>query len=103
MRLTRVHVDAGLHTGSELELPETSAAHLTRVLRLQIGDSCVVFDGREVHELTQERVSGTNLRGTGCSYASALAVFLARGNPLVQAAARAQQHVAGQIRSYTET
>ena len=46
MRLTRVHVDAGLHTGSELELPETSAAHLTRVLRLQAGDSCVVFDGR---------------------------------------------------------
>jgi len=63
----------------------------------------LVFDGHEVHELTQERVSGPNVRGTGCSYASALAVFLARGNPLVQAAARAQQHVAGHIRSYTET
>lgn len=46
MRLTRVHVDDELRAGSELELPETSAAHLTRVLRLQVGDSCVVFDGR---------------------------------------------------------
>lgn len=46
MRLTRVHVDGELRSGNELELPETAAAHLTRVLRLQSGDSCVVFDGR---------------------------------------------------------
>ncbi|PNS07486.1 16S rRNA (uracil(1498)-N(3))-methyltransferase [Solilutibacter silvestris] len=46
MRLTRVHVDAALREGDELALLETSAAHLTRVLRLQAGDACVVFDGR---------------------------------------------------------
>lgn len=46
MRLTRVHVDAELCAGAEFALPETSAMHLTRVLRLQAGDGCVVFDGR---------------------------------------------------------
>ncbi len=56
MRLTRVHVDAGLRAGGELELPETSAAHLTRVLRLQVGDSCVVFDGRG-HEASAQIVA----------------------------------------------
>lgn len=56
MRLTRVHVDAGLRAGGELELPETSAAHLTRVLRLQVGDSCVVFDGHG-HEADAQLVA----------------------------------------------
>lgn len=61
MRLTRIHVDAALHAGDELELPDTSAAHLTRVLRLQIGDSCVVFDGRG-HE-AEARLVAIDKRG----------------------------------------
>lgn len=48
MRLTRVHLDAELRAGSELALPQASAAHLTRVLRLVAGDDCVVFDGRGI-------------------------------------------------------
>ena len=45
MRLTRVHVDAPLATGAELALPEAAAAHLVRVLRLEPGDACVLFNG----------------------------------------------------------
>jgi len=45
MRLTRVHVDAALSTGAAIALPETVAAHLVRVLRLQPGDACVLFNG----------------------------------------------------------
>ena len=45
MRLTRVHVDAPLQAGAELALPEGPAAHLVRVLRLQAGDACVLFNG----------------------------------------------------------
>ncbi len=56
MRLTRVHVDGELRTGGELDLPETPAAHLTRVLRLQVGDGCVVFDGRG-HEADAQLVA----------------------------------------------
>jgi 16S rRNA (uracil1498-N3)-methyltransferase len=45
MRLTRVHVDQPLRVGSEVALPESAAAHLGRVLRLGVGDACVLFNG----------------------------------------------------------
>lgn len=45
MRTIRVHVDASLASGSEIALPEDAAQHLVRVLRLQVGDACVLFDG----------------------------------------------------------
>lgn len=45
MRLTRVHVEQPLAAGSEVVLPEGAAAHLGRVLRLGVGDACVLFNG----------------------------------------------------------
>lgn len=45
MRLTRVHVDMALAVGAEVALPEGPAAHLSRVLRLTVGDHCVLFNG----------------------------------------------------------
>ena len=45
MRLTRSHVDMPLQAGAEVVLPEDVAAHLLRVLRLQVGDACVLFNG----------------------------------------------------------
>ena len=45
MRLTRSHVDAPLLAGGEITLPDDVAAHLLRVLRLQEGDACVLFNG----------------------------------------------------------
>ena len=45
MRLTRSHVDMPLQADAELVLPEDVAAHLLRVLRLQVGDACVLFNG----------------------------------------------------------
>lgn len=45
MRVTRVHVALPLAAGIEIELPENAANHLTRVLRLQVGDACVLFNG----------------------------------------------------------
>lgn len=45
MRLTRVHVDVPLAPGIELALPEAPAVHLARVLRLGVGDDCVLFNG----------------------------------------------------------
>ncbi|QWF15937.1 16S rRNA (uracil(1498)-N(3))-methyltransferase [Lysobacter capsici] len=51
MRLTRVHVDADLAAGREIVLPEGPATHLARVLRHEVGDACVLFngDGRDYH------------------------------------------------------
>ena len=45
MRLTRSFVDLPLHAGDTIALPEGTAAHLIRVLRLQVGDACVLFNG----------------------------------------------------------
>ena len=45
MRLTRSYIDAPLRAGAEVALPEDVAAHLLRVLRLALGDACVLFNG----------------------------------------------------------
>ena len=44
-RLSRIHVDAPLANGARIALPEAAAAHLLRVLRLGVGDACVLFNG----------------------------------------------------------
>ena len=51
MRLTRVFVDALLAPGATIALPEATAGHLLRVLRLSAGDACVLFngDGHDYH------------------------------------------------------
>ncbi|QQQ02564.1 16S rRNA (uracil(1498)-N(3))-methyltransferase [Lysobacter enzymogenes] len=51
MRLTRVHVETDLAPGREVALPEGPATHLARVLRHEVGDACVLFngDGRDYH------------------------------------------------------
>ncbi len=45
MRLTRVFVDAPLSVGAAATLPDSAAGHLLRVLRLGVGDACVLFNG----------------------------------------------------------
>lgn len=45
MRLTRCHVAVPLSVGARVVLPEGVAGHLTRVLRLRMGEGCVLFNG----------------------------------------------------------
>ena len=45
MRVIRACVDAPLAVGARIALPEDAAGHLVRVLRLGIGDACVLFNG----------------------------------------------------------
>jgi 16S rRNA (uracil1498-N3)-methyltransferase len=49
MRLTRVYVDSDLASGTIVELPRETAAHLAKVLRARTGDELILFsgDGRE--------------------------------------------------------
>ncbi len=44
--MTRVHLDQTLVAHTELELPEPAHRHLIQVLRLRVGDTLIVFDGR---------------------------------------------------------
>ena len=57
----------------------------------------VLFDGHAFHEFRGARVAARETHGTGCTFASAVAAGLARGLALPEAAARAQQYVAGAI------
>lgn len=45
MRVIRAWVDAPLAVGTRIVLPEDAAGHLVRVLRLGVGDACVLFNG----------------------------------------------------------
>ena len=60
MRLTRSYVDLPLQAGSSVVLPEAACAHLVRVLRLQAGDACVLFNG-DGHDY-DARITSTSKR-----------------------------------------
>lgn len=64
------------------------------------GDEIIdlLFDGEQFHEFRTARVSTRNTHGTGCTFASAIAAFLALGHSLPDATAKAQAYVVGAIR-----
>jgi hydroxymethylpyrimidine/phosphomethylpyrimidine kinase len=57
----------------------------------------LLFDAGAFFELRVPRVESPHTHGTGCTFASAVAASLALGRELPDAAARAQQYVAGAI------
>jgi 16S rRNA (uracil1498-N3)-methyltransferase len=65
MRLTRVFIQGELQSGSVVELPRETGAHLAKVLRARSGDEVVLFngDGREftgaVEKVQGSRVSAS--------------------------------------------
>lgn len=60
--------------------------------------SDVLYDGCECHYFTAERMFTSNTHGTGCSYASAIAAFLAQGDPLRLAVEKAKEFITSAIR-----
>jgi 16S rRNA (uracil1498-N3)-methyltransferase len=46
MRVTRCYVPGALHAGDTLSLPESTSAHIGRVLRARIGDALTLFNGQ---------------------------------------------------------
>lgn len=62
MRLTRVFLDGELQSGSVVDLPRETGAHLAKVLRARSGDAVVLFngDGREVTAAI-EKVQGSQV------------------------------------------
>ncbi len=50
----------------------------------------LLFDGRQFRSYAASRIETGGAHGTGCTFASALAVFLARGEPLAEAGGRAE-------------
>jgi hydroxymethylpyrimidine/phosphomethylpyrimidine kinase len=58
----------------------------------------VFFDGQQYHEFRGERIDTTSTHGTGCTFSSAIAAFLARGRSPLEAVAGAKEYITGAIR-----
>jgi hydroxymethylpyrimidine/phosphomethylpyrimidine kinase len=58
----------------------------------------LLFDGREFVEFRTDRIDTRNTHGTGCTFASAIAAYLALGRSLPESTEQAQRYVAGAIR-----
>jgi hydroxymethylpyrimidine/phosphomethylpyrimidine kinase len=59
----------------------------------------ILFDGKDFHEYFTKRVATKNTHGTGCTFASAIATELAKGNPVQESISRAKAFMTAAIRS----
>lgn len=57
----------------------------------------LLFDGRSVRLFPSHRISNRNTHGTGCTFSTALATFLAQGQGMEQAVAKAKEFVSRAI------
>ena len=58
----------------------------------------VLFDGEAIHEFGGPRIETTSTHGTGCTFASAIATFLARGESVPDAVGQAKEYVTEALR-----
>lgn len=58
----------------------------------------ILFDGQAIHRFTSERFFTSATHGTGCSFASAIAAYLAQGEPLKEAVRLAKIFISNAIR-----
>lgn len=58
----------------------------------------ILFDGTDCHYFSAERIFTMNTHGTGCTYASAIATYLAQGEPLKSAVEKGKEFITAAIR-----
>ena len=58
----------------------------------------VLYDGSAFREYSAPRIDTTSTHGTGCTFASAIAAYLARGEPLPEAVGRAKEYLTEALR-----
>lgn len=84
MRLTRIYQPQALHTEQIVNLSKEAAGHLIRVLRFQVGDEFIVFNGKEgefratIIELNKSMVKVKLGEFDAVSRESALRIILAQ-------------------------
>jgi len=59
----------------------------------------VLYDGKRFTEMVAQRIESKNTHGTGCTFASALATFLAKGEEISEAVRRAKDFITLAIQS----
>jgi hydroxymethylpyrimidine/phosphomethylpyrimidine kinase len=59
----------------------------------------ILFDGRDFHEFAAPRVKTTSTHGTGCTFASAIASYLAKGESVPDAVRMAKAYLTEALRA----
>lgn len=59
----------------------------------------LLYEGREAHWLSGERVSNPNTHGTGCTLSSAIACHLAQGEDLLESVRQAKSYLTGTLKA----
>ena len=82
------------------ELAAKGARHVVIKGGHREGDTVtdVLFDGEAIHEFGGPRIETTSTHGTGCTFASAIATFLARGESVPDAVGQAKEYVTEALR-----
>ncbi len=64
------------------------------------GDAAIdiLFDGRDFHDFSTPRIRTTSRHGTGCTFASAIAAFLARQETVPEAVKHAKEYLTEALR-----
>jgi hydroxymethylpyrimidine/phosphomethylpyrimidine kinase len=57
----------------------------------------ILYDGKEYQQLQGRRIKTKNTHGTGCTFSSAIAAYLALGNPFFEAVTLAKKYISGAI------
>jgi hydroxymethylpyrimidine/phosphomethylpyrimidine kinase len=58
----------------------------------------VLYDGATFRDYSAPRVDTTSTHGTGCTFASAIAAYMARGEPLAEAVGQAKEYLTEALR-----
>ena len=57
----------------------------------------ILYDGTSFQQLSRPRMNTPNTHGTGCTFSSAIAAYLARGNAFFDAVKKAKTYISGAI------
>lgn len=95
----RLHSQASMEQAAR-ELHQLGAANVLLKGGHMSGREAVdiLFDGQNIYQFSSERFFTSATHGTGCSFASAIATFLARGEPLREAVHHAKNFISSAIR-----
>ena len=63
----------------------------------------LLFDGERFHDFSGPRVATKNTHGTGCTFASAIACYLAKGEPVPEAVRKAKAYLTGALEHAYDT
>ena len=91
--LPEAGVLAGFAIGSDARAVVVKGGHREGA---QVVD--VLYDGATFRDYSAPRIDTTSTHGTGCTFASAIAAYLARGEPLAEAVGQAKEYLTEALR-----